>query len=65
MNDASKALDYFQKINFKCPSLSSPAEYFMFILSLEAIEMEDVDPNQTEEFKKAVKERQEKYDKQI
>ena len=58
MNDASKALDYFNKLNFVCPTLSSPAEYFMFILSLEGIEMEDVDPKDTEKYKAAMKDRQ-------
>ena len=58
MNDAKKALKYFQNIGYKCPSLSSPAEYFMFILSLEGIEIEDVDPNDKERSKEVFKNRQ-------
>jgi ABC-type multidrug transport system ATPase subunit len=37
-NEASKAVDYFSGINFTCPELSNPADYFMSIMSIETIE---------------------------
>lgn len=39
-NEASKAVDYFAGINFTCPELSNPADYFMSIMSIETIEQE-------------------------
>jgi len=43
-NDANKAVDYFSSIDFKCPNLSNPADYFMSIMSIESIEVPDYDP---------------------
>lgn len=42
-NEARLAVDYFTKINYKCPELSNPADYFMAIMSIETIESEDTD----------------------
>jgi energy-coupling factor transporter ATP-binding protein EcfA2 len=42
-NEARLAVNYFTKIDFKCPSLSNPADYFMMIMSIESIEMPDTD----------------------
>ena len=39
-NEASKAVDYFSGINFTCPELSNPADYFMSIMSIETIEQD-------------------------
>ena len=39
-NEARYAVDYFASINYKCPSLSNPADYFMAIMSLETVELE-------------------------
>ena len=39
-NDASKAVDYFAGIDFKCPELSNPSDFFMSIMSIETIEQE-------------------------
>jgi len=39
-NHANKAVDYFAGINYKCPELSNPADYFMAIMSIETIEQE-------------------------
>ena len=39
-NEASRAVDYFASINFKCPELSNPSDYFMSIMSVETIEQE-------------------------
>ena len=42
-NEAKLAVDYFQNINYKCPELSNPADYFMSIMSIESIERADTD----------------------
>jgi hypothetical protein len=36
MNDADRAVDYFSSIGQKCPSHSNPADFFMFMMSIEA-----------------------------
>ena len=40
-NKASLSVDYFASIGFPCPELSNPADYFMSMMSLESIELED------------------------
>ena len=42
-NDANKAVDYFKGIDYPCPNLSNPADYFMSIMSIESIEKPDLD----------------------
>ena len=45
-NEARLAVDYFSTINYKCPELSNPADYFMMIISIESVEPEEnTDPN--------------------
>jgi len=45
-NKASLAVDHFAQIDYKCPELSNPADYFMSIMSIEGFEEEDtVDVN--------------------
>ena len=45
-NEARLAVDYFTSINYKCPEISNPADYFMMIISIESVEPdEDVDQN--------------------
>jgi len=39
-NEAKFAVDHFAKINYKCPELSNPADYFMSIMSYETVEQE-------------------------
>ena len=39
-NLASEAVDYFGSINFQCPDLSNPADYFMTMMSIESIELD-------------------------
>ena len=39
-NQADKAVDYFAQLNFRCPELSNPSDYFMSIMSIETIEQE-------------------------
>lgn len=44
-NEAKLAIDYFASINYKCPELSNPADYFMTIISIESVgPEEDTDP---------------------
>ena len=45
-NEASLSVDYFSSINFKCPELSNPSDYFMSIMSIETIEAQVLDKNQ-------------------
>ena len=40
MNEARLAVDYFSSIQFQCPDLSNPADYFMSMMSIEQIELE-------------------------
>ena len=40
-NESSKAVAYFSSIDFKCPALSNPSDYFMSIMSIESIEIEE------------------------
>lgn len=40
-NEAHLAVDYFSSINFKCPELSNPSDYFMSIMSIETIQAEE------------------------
>lgn len=40
-NEARLAVDYFAGINYKCPDLSNPADYFMSMMSIESIEMDE------------------------
>jgi len=42
-NEARLAVDYFASINFRCPELSNPADYFMSIMSIESQEEEDTE----------------------
>ena len=42
-NEARLAVDYFAGINYKCPELSNPSDYFMSIMSIETIEQEEMD----------------------
>jgi len=45
-NEARLAVDYFASINFRCPELSNPADYFMSIMSIESQEGEDTEDKQ-------------------
>lgn len=40
-NEKDKAVEYFSSINFKCPDLTNPADYFMSIMSIESLETDD------------------------
>ena len=39
-NQANKAVEYFASLNYRCPELSNPSDYFMSIMSIETIEQE-------------------------
>lgn len=40
-NEARLAVDYFKSIGYECPDLTNPADYFMTIMSIENIELEN------------------------
>lgn len=66
-NEKDKAVGYFSSINFKCPDLTNPADYFMSIMSIESLETDD-DANEDKEIvakriQKIYKERIELFDK--
>jgi hypothetical protein len=35
-NEAKQSVAHFDRIGFKCPELSNPADYFMSIMSIES-----------------------------
>ena len=59
-NESRFALDYFTNINFPCPELTNPADYFMAIMSKETMEIEEDEGKDQELFDKK-KSLQEKY----
>lgn len=64
LNKASLAVDYFAGIDFQCPELSNPADYFMTMMSIESCEeqLENKHFDTIEARKDAVRE---KYSKAI
>uniref|UniRef100_A0A7S3NLB8 ABC transporter domain-containing protein n=1 Tax=Euplotes crassus TaxID=5936 RepID=A0A7S3NLB8_EUPCR len=50
LNDASKAVDYFASIGEKCPERTNPADFFMNMMSIEALDEPDLEDE--EELKK-------------
>jgi len=53
-NEASRAVDYFSSINFTCPELSNPSDYFMSVMSVETIEQEVQENEQGNNDKKSI-----------
>lgn len=47
-NEASLAVNYFAGIGHRCPELTNPADFFMSVMSIESIELEDIDGNDTD-----------------
>lgn len=41
-DDASKSVDYFHSIDRVCPELTNPADFFMTIMSIEGIDLEEL-----------------------
>jgi ATP-binding cassette subfamily G (WHITE) protein 8 (sterolin 2) len=39
-NSADKAVEYFERIEYPCPEMTNPADFFMTIMSIEAAEEE-------------------------
>lgn len=62
-NEARLSVDYFASINFRCPELSNPADYFMSIMSIESQEEEDTDDR--DQLIKSQAQIQENYNKRI
>lgn len=42
-NEAKLAVNYFASIDYACPELNNPADYFMTMMSIESIETEILD----------------------
>ena len=42
-NEARLSVDYFASIDYKCPELSNPADFFMSMMSIESQELEDTE----------------------
>jgi hypothetical protein len=62
LNDAHKAVQYFDRIGFSCPDNSNPADFFMFMMSIEAYE---IDAEDKEEFIRRRTEVEDNYKKKI
>lgn len=41
-NDANLSVDYFKGIGRECPELTNPADYFMTIMSIEGIDIDQI-----------------------
>jgi len=63
MNDASKAVDYFASIGQECPPRTNPADFFMNMMSIEALDDPDVEDEK--ELKKRRTEVERDYKKHI
>ena len=62
MNDASKAVDYFKTIGYECPPQTNPADFFMSMMSIEAMEVQDGDEGQVQRSKTMI---EEQYDQKV
>lgn len=63
MNDASKAVNYFASIGEVCPSRTNPADFFMNMMSIEA--MEDPDDEDEDQLRRKRTELEHKYEERI
>ena len=41
-NDANKSVEYFNNLGRPCPELTNPADYFMTIMSIEGIDIDEL-----------------------
>ena len=62
MNDASKAVDYFKTIGYECPPQTNPADFFMSMMSIEAMEVQDGNDDQVQRSKTMI---EEQYDQKV
>lgn len=62
-NKSSLAVKYFAKIGYECPPRTNPADYFMNMMSIEA--MNDVDTENPEELIRSMTAMKEDYDAKI
>ena len=62
MNDASKAVDYFKTIGYECPPQTNPADFFMSMMSIEAMDVQDGDDDQVQRSKTMI---EEQYDQKV
>lgn len=69
-NDAKRAVDYFSSIGYKCPEHTNPADYFMYMMSIEAYEIDDADQDELQrrkteiehEYKNKIHQMHDKYE---
>lgn len=64
-DNKDRAVSYFTEIGYKCPQLTNPADYFLNIMSIESIEVEDVDNWDIVAYDAAVQKRKEAYDSRV
>jgi ABC-type multidrug transport system ATPase subunit len=64
-NEARLAVDYFTGINYRCPEMSNPADYFMSMMSIESAQQEEVEEDEDNSKKKSQQEILEEYTKKI
>ena len=62
MNDANRAVDFFARQGYRCPTQNNPADYFMIMMSIEAY---DYDAEDEEELTKRKTEIEIDYKKKI
>jgi len=65
MNKASLSINYFGQIGYQCPELSNPADYFMEMMSIEALEDDELDTDDKEELQKRKSKIEEDYKTKI
>jgi hypothetical protein len=58
-------VDYFANINFKCPEMSNPADFFMSMMSIESAQQEEVEEDEDSSKKKSQQEILEEYSSKI
>ena len=63
MNSADRAVDYFSSIGYSWPEQTNPADYFMELMSIEALQEPDTDNN--EELKRCQALLEESYQEKI
>lgn len=64
-DDKDKAVDYFSSIGYPCPPLTNPTDYFINIMSIESIEVEDVCETDTDLCRKAQDKVQKIYQEKV
>ena len=64
-NEARLAVDYFAGINFRCPEMSNPADFFMGMMSIESANQIKVEEDEDDSKQKTKQEILEEYTQKI